>query len=107
MIGHTTSDLLTRQYTKTPELAACAAEMNLTWKLTGTERLTLYYDSVEVLRQLACFKCLFFASSRSDFRIEYAAFTLLTRGNSESDKSLKRYRIALKRKMTKTRTTKH
>ena len=41
------------------ELAACAVEMNLTWKLTGTERLTLYYDSVEELGQLACFKCLF------------------------------------------------
>ena len=75
--------------------------MNLTWKLTGTERLTLYYDSLEELRQLACFKCLFFASSRSDFRIEYVAFTLLSRGNSESNKSLKRFRIALKRKMTK------
>ena len=37
----------------------CAVEMNLTWKLTGTERLTLYYDSVEELGQLACFKCLF------------------------------------------------
>ena len=76
-------------------------EMNLASKLTGTERLTLYYDSVEELGQLASFKCLFFASSRSDFRIEYVAFTLLTRGNSGSDKSLKRFRIALKRKMTK------
>ena len=73
-------------------------EMNLAWKLTGTERLILYYDSVEELGQLECFKCLFFASSRSDFRID---FTLLTTGNSESDKSLKRFRIALKRKMTK------
>ena len=44
--------------------------MNLPWKLTGTERLILYYDSVEKLGQLACFKCLFFASSRSDFRID-------------------------------------
>ena len=68
---------------------ACTVEMNLTWKLTGTERLTPYYDSVEELEQLACFKCLFFAPRRSDFRIEYVAFTLLyTRGNSESDKSL-------------------
>ena len=75
--------------------------MNLASKLTGTERLTLYYDSVEELGQLPSFKCLFFASSRSDFRIEYVAFTLLTRGNLESDKSLKRFRIALKRKMTK------
>ena len=106
-MDHATSGLLIRQYTKTPELAACAVEMNLTWKLTGTERLTLYYDSVEELGQLACFQCLFFASSRSDFRIEYVAFTLLTRGNSKSDKSLKRFRIALKRKMTKKRTTKH
>ena len=79
--------------------------MNLTWKLTGTERLTLYYDSVEELGQLACFKrfffFFFFASSRSDFKIEYVAFTLLTRGNSESDKSLNRFWIALTRKMTK------
>ena len=81
--------------------------MNLTWKLAGTERLTLYYDSLEELGQLACFKCLFFASSRSDFRIEYVAFTLLSRGNSESDKSLKRFRVALKRKMTEKKTTKH
>ena len=63
--------------------------MNLTWNLTGTGRLTLYYDSVEELGQLACFKCLFSALSRSDFRIEYVAFTLLRRGNSESVKSLK------------------
>ena len=75
--------------------------MNLTWKSTGTERLTLYYDSVEELGQLAYFKCFFFASTRIDFRIECVAFTLLSRGNSESDKSLKRFRIALKRKMTK------
>ena len=61
-------------------------EMNLAWKLTGTEHLTLYYDSVEVSGQLECFKCLFFASSRSDFRIEYVDFTLLTTGNSEIDK---------------------
>ena len=77
--------------------------MNLTWKLTGMERLTLYYDSVEELGQLACSKYFFFASSRSDFKIEYVAFsfTVLTRGNSESDKSLSRFWIALKRKMTK------
>ena len=75
--------------------------MNLTRNLTGTERLTLHYDSVEELGQLASFKCLIFALSRSDFRIEYVAFTLLTRGNLESDKSLERFQIALKRKMTK------
>ena len=47
----------------------------------------------------------FFASSRSDFRIEYVAFTLITGGNSESDKLLKGFWIALKRKpwMTKKR----
>ena len=49
----------------------------------------------------------FFASSRIDSRIEYVAFTLLTTGNSESDKSLKRFRIALKRKMTIKKTTKY
>ena len=58
-IEHATSDLLTRQYTKTPDLTACAVEMNFTWKLTGTERLTLYYDSVEELGQLACSKYFF------------------------------------------------
>ena len=73
----------------------------MTWKLTGTERLTLYYDSVEELGQLACSKYFFFASSRSDLKIEYVASTLLTRGNSESDKSLNRFWIALKREMTK------
>ena len=81
--------------------------MNLTWKLTGMECLTLYYDSVEELGQLACFKCLFFASSRIDFRIEYVAFTLLTRGNSESDQSLKRFWITLQCKMTIKKTTRH
>ena len=85
---------MTRQYPKTPELTACALEMNLTRKLTGTERLTLYYDSVQELGQLACSKFFFFfASSRSDFKIEYVAFTLLTRGNSESDKSLNRFQL--------------
>ena len=42
------------------------------WNLTETERLTLYYDSVEALGRLACFQCLSFfsASSRSHSRIE-------------------------------------
>ena len=66
-------------------------EMNLAWKLTGTERLTLYYDSVEELGQLACVKRLFFASSRSDFRIEYVPFTLLTmRTDEETQKAINR-----------------
>ena len=43
----------------------------------------------------------FFASSRSDFKIDFVAFTLLTRGNSESDKSFNRFWITLKRKITK------
>ena len=38
-IDHATYDLLTRQYTKTPELAACAVEMNLTWKLNWNRAL--------------------------------------------------------------------
>ena len=78
-------------------------QMIWTWKLTGAERLTLYFDAVEELGQLECFRCLFFASSRSDFRMEFVDFTLLTTGNSESDKSLKRFLIAPKRKMTKKR----
>ena len=92
---------------KLQSFVAWAVEMNLTWNLTGTERLTLYYDSVEELGQLACFKCIFSASSRSDFRIEYVAFTLLRRGHSESVKLLKRFRIALKRKITIKKTTRH
>ena len=72
-------------------LAECAVEMNLAWKLTRTERLTLYYDSVDELGQLACFKCLFFASSRSDFRIVYVPFTLLTmRTDEETQKAINR-----------------
>ena len=53
-IDHATDDLLTRQFTKNKELS-CAVEMNLAWNFTGTERLTLYYDSVEELGRLACF----------------------------------------------------
>ena len=64
-----------------------AVEMNLAWNFTGTERLTLYYDSVEELGWLACFKCLFFASRRSDFKTEYVAFTLLT---EETQKAINR-----------------
>ena len=47
----------------------------------------------------------FFALSRNDLRTDYVAFTLLTRGNSESDKSLKRFKITLKCKMTIKKTT--
>ena len=66
---------------KLQSFVACAVEMNLTWNLTETERLTLHYDSVEELGRLACFQCLFFATSRSHYRIEFVAFALLTRGN--------------------------
>ena len=49
----------------------------------------------------------FFRFERDHFRIEYVAFTLM-RGNSKSDnESLKRSRIALKRKMTMEKTTRH
>ena len=58
--------------------------MNLVWSYTGTGHLTLYYDSVEELGQLACFKCLLFCFEEDHFRIEYVAFTL-TRGNTKSD----------------------
>ena len=77
MWNHATNDLLTRQY---QSFVTCTVEMNLAWNVTGTERFTLYYDSVEELGRLACFKSLFFALSRNHFRIEYVAFTLLTRG---------------------------
>ena len=75
--------------------------MNLARNYTGTGRLTLYYDSVEELGRLACFKCLFFVSSRITSKSSmHVAFTLM-RGNLKSDtESLKRFRIALKRKMT-------
>ena len=70
-------------------------------------RLTLYYDSVEELGQLACFKCLLFRFEEDHFRIEFVAFTL-TRGNTKSDtESLKRFRIVLKPKMTIAKTTRH
>ena len=57
--------------------------MNLVWNQTGTGRLTLYYDSVEELGRLACFKCLLFRFEEDHFRIEYVAFTL-SRGNTTS-----------------------
>jgi len=50
--------------------------MNLTWELTKSERLTLYYDSAEELGRLAGFQCVFFASSGGQSRIECVAFTL-------------------------------
>ena len=49
----------------------------------------------------------FFRFEQDHFRIEYVAFTLM-RGNSKSDtESLKRFRIALKRKVTIEKTTRH
>ena len=92
---------------KLQSFVAWAVEMNLTWNLTGTERLTLYYESVEELGQLAYFKFLFFRFEQEWLRIEYVAFTLLRRGNSESVKWLKRFQIALKRKITIKKTTRH
>ena len=64
-------------------------EMNLAWKLTGTERLTLYYDSVE--GSWLASSVFLFASSWSDFRIEYVPFTLLTmRTDEETQKAINR-----------------
>ena len=49
-----------------------AACKNLTWNLIETERLTLYYDSVEKLGLLAYFQCIsFFLRPQSHFRIEW------------------------------------
>ena len=45
---------------KTQSFVAYAMEMSLAWNLAETERLTLYYDSVEELGLLAFFQCLFF-----------------------------------------------
>ena len=56
----------------------CGDEFGLEFK-TGMGCLTLYYDSVEELGRLACFKCLLFRFEEDHFRIEYVAFTL-TRG---------------------------
>ena len=36
-------------------------ETNFSWNLIGTERLILYYDSVEELGRLIYFKCIFFS----------------------------------------------
>ena len=52
-------------------------EMNLASKLTGTERLTLYYDSVEELGEAGMFSVSFFSSlSGGQSRIVCVAFTL-------------------------------
>ena len=48
----------------------------MAWSLTEMERLTLYYDSVEELGQLACFQWFYFASSGGQSRIECVAFPL-------------------------------
>ena len=83
----------------------CGDEFGL--ELNWNGGLTLYYDSVEELGRLACFKCLLFRFEEDHFRIEYVAFTL-TRGNTKSDtESLKRFRIVLKPKMTIAKTTRH
>ena len=107
-IDRATYDLLTRQCTKNPELCSerCGDEFGLEFYWNGALNPVLWFCGG--IRALACFKCLFIASSRSDFyRTEYVVFTLLTRGNSESAKSLKRFQIALKRKMTIEKTTRH
>ena len=44
----------------------CAVEMNLARNVTGMERLTLHYDSVEEFGWLACFKCLLFFRFEQD-----------------------------------------
>ena len=52
--------LLTRQYTKNPEL--CSLRYGDEFGLeTGTGRLTMYYDSVEELGRLACMVWSFFS----------------------------------------------
>ena len=56
-IDHATYDLLTKH----PELCSVPCGDELAWNLNATERLTLYYDSVEDLGRLACFKRLFFS----------------------------------------------
>ena len=48
-----------------------AVEMNLAWNFTGTEHLTLYYDSVEDWGGWHALSVCFFASRRSDFKTEY------------------------------------
>ena len=56
---------LTRQYTKNSKLCnvRCGDEFGL--ELNWNRALNpVYYNSVEELGRLACFKCLFFASSR-------------------------------------------
>ena len=67
---------------------ACAVEINVAWNLTDTERLSLYYDSAEELGRLACFQCLFFASSKSHFRIEFVGLFSFLR--EETQKAIDR-----------------
>ena len=95
MWNHANYDLLIRQYTdilKVQSFVACAVEMNLAWNLSGTDRLTLCYDSAEELRRVACFKWSCFQSEQESLQNQvcslYPGSTLLTRGNSKSDTSL-------------------
>ena len=65
--------LLTRQYTKNPELCSLGCGDEFGSELNWNGALTLYYDSVKELGRLACFKCFFFFRFEQDhFRIEYA-----------------------------------
>ena len=82
--------------------------MNLAWNLTERERLTLYYNSAEELGRLACFSFFIF-SLRAGVSLEWSVKPLLflRRGNSKSDDSLKRLRIALKSERTIEKTTRH
>ena len=57
--------LLTRQYSKNPELCSLRYGDEFGLELNWNGALNpVYYNSVEELGRLACFKCLFFASSR-------------------------------------------
>ena len=74
----------------------------MAWSLPEMECLTLYYDSVEELGQLACLQWFYFASSGGQSRIECVG-----RGKPKSDHSLKKLRIDLRSEMIIEKTTRH
>ena len=84
-------------YYKNPELCSlrCGVEFGLELNWNGA-LYPVYYNSVEELGRLACFKCLFFRFEQDHFRIEYVAFTLMRGQYSFSAESYNQYLLCVR-----------
>ena len=84
-------------YYKNPELCSlrCGDEFVLELNWNGALN-PVYYNSVEELGRLACFKCLFFRFEQDHFRIEYVAFSLMRGQYSFSAESYNQYLLCVR-----------